>query len=440
MIHAIPNHSVTIVGAGLAGCEAAIQLAIAGVPVDLYEMKPKVFSPAHCMEGPAELVCSNSLKSDSPDTAHGLLKSELRALGSAVMRAAHETRVPAGSALAVDRNAFSMKMKMLLAGHSLIRYYSGVEVESIPGGDVIIATGPLTSQSLTIALQQTVGDQDLHFYDALAPIIDAESIEFDKIFEGSRWGKGDPSDYLNCPLSKEEYLQLVLSLRNAEKTPLHGFEKVSYFEGCLPIEVMAERGDDVLAFGPLRPVGLECQGKRPYAVVQLRSENRQRTAFNMVGFQTKLTHSAQKEVFRKIPGLNRVRFLRFGAVHRNMYINAPDVLTDDLALKNFPNVRLAGQITGVEGYVESAAMGLLVGLMVAKRRMGKNFVPPPGDTAMGALYRHIRQSTPRKKYEPMNIHFGLLPQVKAKGKKARRQAALERARSSMLTWLRKRET
>ncbi len=426
---------VTVVGAGLAGCEAAVALARRGVPVCLLEMKPAVYSPAHSLPGPAELVCSNSLKSDSPDTAHGLLKAELRDLGSVLMRAAEDARVPAGSALAVDRERFSRAVAGLLAAEDGIHYREGVEVTEPPDGDVILATGPLTGRALAGWLRARIGcGEDLYFYDALAPIVSADGLDRDKMFAGSRWGKGG-DDYLNCPLIEEEYRRLVEALREAECTPLHAFEKARYFEGCLPVEVLAERGDDVLAFGPLRPVGLEHEGRRPFAVVQLRSENRERTAYNLVGFQTKLTRQAQARVFRTIPGLDRVEFLRYGAVHRNLYVNAPAVLDDGLRLRAAPAVRLAGQIVGVEGYLESAAMGLLAGLMIAFERRGREPPGPPQDTALGALYAHVRGRTGAAGFEPMNIHFGLLPAVKARGRKRRRQLAVERARRSFAAWM-----
>lgn len=426
---------VTVVGAGLAGCEAAAAMARAGVPVRLLEQKPRRFSPAHSLPGPAELVCSNSLKSDAEDTAHGLLKAELRDLGSVVLAAAERSRVPAGSALAVDRARFSAAVTELLAAEANVTYLEGEAVDEPPPGEVILATGPLTAQRLAGWLaERTGGGRDLYFYDALAPIVAADSLDHDVVYAASRWGKGG-ADYLNCPMSEQEYTAFVNALRQAERTPLHEFEQARYFEGCLPVEVLAERGDDVLAFGPMRPVGLEREGQRPHAVVQLRPENTARTAYNLVGFQTKMTHAAQARVFRMIPGLERAEFLRYGAVHRNLYVDSPAVLDEGLKLMAEPRVRLAGQITGVEGYVESAAMGLLVGLMVAVERTGEAFSPPPPDTALGALLAHVRGQTGAATFEPMNIHFGLLPPQRARGRRNRRLAAVRQARRSFAAWL-----
>ena len=425
---------VVVVGAGLAGCEAAVQLARRGIPVRLLEMKPRKYSPAHSLPGPAELVCSNSLKSDSEESAHGLLKSELRRLGSVVLEAADETRVPAGTALAVDRNKFTEVMAAILKRREEISFETGVEVDAIPGGQVILATGPLTTGSLAAALKEKLqSDEDLFFYDALAPIIDAESIDNNRVFRASRWGKGD--DYLNCPLSKEEYTVFVQALRAAPRARLRDFEDQRYFEGCLPIEVLAERGDETLAFGPMRPVGLTHRGVRPHAVLQLRAENREATAYNMVGFQTKLTQPGQREVFRLIPGLENAEFLRYGAVHRNMYIQAPRELNAALGLHNDPRVRLAGQIVGVEGYVESAAMGLLAGLMTARELRGEPVEPPPAETCLGALCKHVRGESGEKKFEPMNIHFGLLPETGLRGRAKRRAAAGQRAKSALEEWM-----
>lgn len=425
---------VTVVGAGLAGCEAAVQLARHGVPVTLLEMKPARYSPAHALDGPAELVCSNSLKSDVPQTAHGLLKTEMRRLGSVVLQAADRTRVPAGTALAVDRREFSRVMEGILAGHKVIRYERGVEVEDLPAGDVIVATGPLTGEKLAAVLLQHTGDRDLYFYDALAPIIEADSIDTSRVFAGSRWGRGGRDDYLNCPLTREEYLAFVGALCAAPRTALRDFERACYFEGCLPVEVLAERGEMTLAHGPMRPVGLGEPGQRPFAVVQLRAENAARSAFNLVGFQTKLTQAAQRKVFRMIPGLEQAAFLRYGAVHRNMYLHAPQTLDGRFALRSAPGVRLAGQLVGVEGYVESAAIGLLVGLLVARQRAGRSLALPPAETALGALCRHVGGGGPGR-YEPMNIHFGLLPETGLKGKRRKREEAVRRAGAALTAWM-----
>ena len=425
---------VVVVGAGLAGCEAAVQLARRGVSVRLLEMKPRMYSPAHSLPGPAELVCSNSLKSDSEDSAHGLLKREMRRLGSVILEAAEKTRVPAGSALAVDRNKFTEATSAILGRHKEITFEAGVEVDEIPAGRVILATGPLTTGPLAAALKKMLQSQeDLFFYDALAPIIDAESIDNSKVFRASRWGKGE--DYLNCPLAEDEYKEFLKALRAAPRAGLRGFEDQRYFEGCLPVEVLAERGEDTLAFGPMRPVGLVHRGSRPHAVVQLRAENRENTAYNMVGFQTKLTQAGQREVFRLIPGLENAEFLRYGAVHRNMYINAPLELNATLGLRSDPRVRLAGQIVGVEGYVESAAMGLLAGLMTARELRGEALEPPPAETCLGALCRHVRGESGREGFEPMNIHFGLLPDTGLRGRAKRREAAAKRARAALEEWM-----
>jgi methylenetetrahydrofolate--tRNA-(uracil-5-)-methyltransferase len=425
---------VVVVGAGLAGCEAAVQLARRGRSVRLLEMKPRVYSPAHSLPGPAELVCSNSLKSDSLDSAHGILKSEMRRLGSAILEAADQTRVPAGTALAVDRRKFTEAMSSILGRFAEIAFEKDVEVREIPEGEVILATGPLTSEPLALALKGKLqSGRDLFFYDALAPIVDAETVDKTKVFRASRWGKGD--DYLNCPLTEDEYRRFLEALRLAPRTQLRDFEAQRYFEGCLPIEVLAERGDDTLAFGPMRPVGLVHRGVRPHAVVQLRAENRENSAYNLVGFQTKLTHAGQRDVFRLIPGLERAEFLRYGAVHRNMYVNGPVELNPTLGLRSDPRVRLAGQIVGVEGYVESAAMGLLAGLMTARKLRGEPVEPPPAETCLGALCKHVRGEFARKSFEPMNIHFGLLPDTGLRGRAKRRQAAAKRAEKALEEWM-----
>ncbi|HOX45214.1 MAG TPA: methylenetetrahydrofolate--tRNA-(uracil(54)-C(5))-methyltransferase (FADH(2)-oxidizing) TrmFO [Myxococcota bacterium] len=426
---------VHVVGAGLAGCEAAWALARAGLPVSLWEQKPRTSSPAHRLPGPAELVCSNSLKSDDPDSAHGLLKAELRALGSIVLAAADEARVPAGTALAVDRAGLSQGVARRLAGLPGLELRAGEALEAPPAGEVVLATGPLTDGALAGWLRARVGDGPLYFYDALAPIVSADGLDLARLFAGSRWGQGGQGDYLNSPLDEPAYRRFVEALLAAPRTPLHAFEAARYYEGCLPVEVMAERGPDTLAFGPMRPVGLEVDGRRPFAVVQLRAENLARTAFNLVGFQTKLTQPAQREVFRLLPGLERAEFLRFGAVHRNLYVRSPEVLDDGLRLRAEPRVRLAGQITGAEGYVESAAVGLLVGHLLAAERAGRRFEPPPAETALGALYAHLRGRTGAQVFEPMNIHFGLLPHAPGRGKRARQAAALLRARQAFAGWL-----
>ncbi len=355
---------VTVVGAGLAGSECAVQLARRGVPVRLWEMKPLRRSPAHRTDGPAELVCSNSFRSDSPDTPIGLLHAELRRLGSVILAEADQARVPAGEALAVDRERFSAGVERALASAAGLERVVG-EVELLPAGDVVVATGPLTSEALTRALSGRTGDK-LYFYDSIAPIVAADSVDEAVAFRASRWGRGDGADYLNLPLGESEYRAFVRSLLTAEKVVPHAFEEPRYFEGCLPIEVMAERGEETLAHGPMKPVGLEDPrtGRRPYAVVQLRQEDLGGTAYNLVGFQTRLTWPEQRRVFRTLPGLGNAEFLRMGQIHRNTFIDAPRLLGSDLSLRAEPRVWFAGQISGVEGYVESAASGFLVALAV----------------------------------------------------------------------------
>jgi methylenetetrahydrofolate--tRNA-(uracil-5-)-methyltransferase len=425
---------VHVVGAGLAGCEAAAVLARAGIAVRLWEQKPRAYSPAHQLPGPAELVCSNSLKSEAEDSAHGLLKAELRALGSLVLAAAERARVPAGSALAVDRRLFSARVDEDLRALGALELCFGEPLREPPEGQVILATGPLTEGGMADWLRARLGPEPLYFYDALAPIVAADSLDRGRVFAGSRWGRGGQDDYLNCPLDEDAYRRFVRALVQAPRAPLHDFERVQHFEGCLPVEIMAERGEDTLAFGPMRPVGLEVDGRRPFAVVQLRAENLERTAFNLVGFQTKLTQAAQREVFRLVPGLERAEFLRYGAVHRNLYVRAPEALDDALRLRAEPRVRLAGQITGVEGYVESAAVGLLAGCMLAAELASRPFVPPPPETALGALVAHLRGRLGAPRFEPMNIHFGLLPRAPGRGKKDRQVHALRRAREAFAAW------
>jgi methylenetetrahydrofolate--tRNA-(uracil-5-)-methyltransferase len=429
---------VTVVGAGLAGCEAAVSLSRQGICVDLIEMKPVVYSPAHSLPGPAELVCSNSLKSDAADTAHGLLKWEMRRLSSVVLEAADRTRVPAGTALAVDRQAFSKTMEVMLSRHPNIRYRSGEEIKALPEGEVVVATGPLTSGPLVNQLLELAGGgTGLYFFDALAPILSAETIDRNIAYPASRWGRGEAEDYLNCPMTEAEYQRFLQALKKAPRTAFREFESERYFEGCLPVEVMADRGDNTLAHGPMRPVGLEVGGCRSHAVVQLRLENREKTAYNMVGFQTKLTIPSQREVFRLIPGLEHVEFLRYGAVHRNVYVHAPKVLDEHLCFHSAPRVRLAGQLTGVEGYMESAAIGWLVGWMMGRESQGNFAEPPPAETALGALYAHLRKSVRATEFEPMNIHFGLLPPLPGNHHRDRRKRMIERAHDAFDAWLRR---
>ncbi len=425
-----------IVGAGLAGCEAAWQLAQAGRQVLLYEMKPHRFSPAHGSEGLAELVCSNSFRSAETETGIGLLKLEMAELGSLVMDVAQATAVPAGKALAVDRELFSREVTRRILGHphiTLVRreVRSLAELDGEGHTALIVAAGPLASDELSADLARIVGRDSLAFYDAIAPIVLTESVDMNVAFWASRYAPED-RDYLNCPMTEEEYLSFVRALVAGEKVAPREFEQEIHFEGCLPIEVMAERGEMTLAFGPLKPVGLTDPrtGRQPFAVVQLRAENREKTAMNMVGFQTKLKYGEQKRIFATIPGLGQAEFLRLGSIHRNTYVLAPEALTPELELRNRPGTFLAGQISGVEGYLESAATGLWLGLHLA----GKLGLPPL-ETALGALLGHLR--TPARHFQPSNVHFGLMPALGQKApKKKRKELHAQRARQAWARWLR----
>ena len=405
----------------MAGCEAAWRLAKHGVAADLYEMKPSRFSEAHSSSNLAELVCSNSLRSNDEDSAVGLLKQEMRQLDSLVMQAAAETQVPAGKALAVDRVRFGeyiTEKVESLAGIRVIRE----EVEKIdPARVTIVAAGPLASESLSNSLGQLVGADHMYFYDAIAPIVMADSIDFEKAFVQSRYGPVGEGDYVNCPMTEEEYQRLYTALMEAEKTGLRDFEKPKFFEGCLPIEVMAERGIQTLTFGPMKPVGLTDphSGKQPYAVLQLRRENQAGTLYNMVGFQTRLTRPSQDAVFRLIPGLEEAEFARWGSVHRNTFIHGPSHLNRFLQLRDHPNVFMAGQIAGVEGYVESASMGILAGENAARLCSGRALTTPPNTAAMGGLVNHLTDTTSTN-FQPSNVNFGLLPPLPQKVKKRER--------------------
>ena len=433
---------VTVVGGGLAGSEAAWQLARAGVPVTLHEMKPARRSPAHHLDGLAELVCSNSLRSDNPENAVGLLHEELRRLSSVVLAAADATRVPAGDALAVDRTRFSAAVTERLRSHPLIHVVHE-EVTALPDGPApaVIATGPLTGEALAEAIAKLCGGR-LHFYDAIAPIVAAESIDRAIAYARSRYGKGGGDDYLNLPFDEPQYRAFVAALLAGEKVAPHAFEEPRYFEGCLPIEVMAERGPDVLAYGPMKPVGLEDPrtGRRPFAVVQLRREDEAGTAYNLVGFQTRLTWPEQRRIFRElVPGLRDAEFVRMGQVHRNTFIEAPRLLAPDLSHRERPHLFFAGQITGVEGYVESTACGLLAARAVLDRLAARPFRPPPPATALGALHRHLTGAAhpPDLPYQPTNVVFALFPPLEGRhrGKAARKQAHVERARRELASWL-----
>ncbi|MFT3707937.1 MAG: methylenetetrahydrofolate--tRNA-(uracil(54)-C(5))-methyltransferase (FADH(2)-oxidizing) TrmFO [Archangium sp.] len=413
--------AITVVGAGLAGSECAFQLARLGHEVILREQKPQKRSPAHQSPSFAELVCSNSLRSDNPQSAIGLLHAELRRVGSLILSAADLHRVPAGDALAVDREHFSAEIHRRLGESPKITIVPG-EVETVPEGEVVFATGPLTSEALTTALAPHVGEK-LYFYDAIAPIVTDESIDHSIAFRASRYGKGDGDDYLNLPLDKAQYLAFVEAVRTGAKVTPHAFEEPKYFEGCLPIEVMAERGDETLAFGPMKPVGLidPRTGKRSHAVVQLRMEDRGGTAWNLVGFQTRLTWPEQKRIFAMIPGLAKAEWVRMGQIHRNTFLDSPRLLSRDFSLKASPRIFFAGQITGVEGYVESTACGYLVASALHARLTGKTFEPPPAETALGALYRHVTgEAHPDGyRYQPTNVVFALFPPLEGgKMKKA----------------------
>ena len=433
---------VTVVGAGLAGSEAAWALACAGVAVRLVERKPTRRSPVQQLDGFAELVCSNSLRSDDPANAVGLLHEELRRAGSLVLSCADETRVPAGGALAVDREAFSALVTARLRSHPMVRVEEGeAEVLPPPPELAVIATGPLTADPLARDLEALLGP-GLAFYDAIAPVITDASIDRSVAFAASRWGKGEGVDYLNLPLDESQYRAFVEALLDGKKVEPHAFEEPRWFDGCLPIEVMAARGLDVLRYGPLKPVGLDDPrtGRWPHAVVQLRREDRAGTAWNLVGFQTRLTWPEQLRIFRTfLPGLGAAEFQRLGQVHRNTFVDAPRVLAHDQSLHARPHLFLAGQITGVEGYVESAASGLLAARAVLDRRAGRPFRPPPGTTALGALHRHVTgeahpEGTP---YQPSNVVFALFPPLagRHRGKAARKEAYAERARRDLQEWI-----
>ncbi|NIQ01673.1 MAG: methylenetetrahydrofolate--tRNA-(uracil(54)-C(5))-methyltransferase (FADH(2)-oxidizing) TrmFO [Nitrospinaceae bacterium] len=427
---------LTVIGAGLAGSEAAWQAAEAGVPVTLYEMRPEKATPAHKSGHCAELVCSNSLGSNQDPSASFLLKEELRNLDSLVIRAADRHSVPAGQALAVDRELFAAEITEALENHPQITLKRQEVMEIPTEGPVIIATGPLTSPAFSEQLTQRVGRQSLYFYDALSPIIDAQTIDYEQTFFASRYGKGQ-ADYLNCGMSRAQYEAFVEQLLKGEKVPLKEFEKPVYFEGCMPIEELASRGLQTLAFGPLKPVGLNHPetGERFHAVVQLRRENKDGTAYNMVGFQTKLTYPEQRRIFRTIPGLASAEFFRLGAIHRNTYLKAPELLSRDLSLKTHPHLWFAGQMIGVEGYVESCATGLMAALSALSRLQGADFAGPPIETALGALLEYVTGKD--GDYQPMNINFGLFPglEPRIRDKKKRNQKILQRALDKQKIWL-----
>lgn len=431
---------IHIIGAGLAGCECAFYLAKQGLKCTLYEMRPQIKTEAHNTPNLGELVCSNSLRSEDENTGPGLLKQELKALDSLLMEAAIKTRVPAGKALAVDRELFSSYITDVISKEPNIilqrKEITSLNANELSGAKaVVIATGPLTSEALSKDLAALLGEQQLYFYDAIAPIIYADSVNLNRAFWGARY-LPDNDDYLNCPFTEEEYHSFCNALQEGQKTPAHNFEKEIHFEGCMPIEALAERGAMTLAFGPFKPVGFidPHTGKRPFAIMQLRAEDLNRSMFNLVGCQTKLTYPEQARIFRMIPGLEQAEFVRYGSMHRNTYINAPQVLNQNLTLKTAPHIYMAGQITGVEGYIESAACGLWVGMLLAAKEKGCKLTQPPVQTALGALLNHLQ--TPVKNFQPSNINFGLMPELNKRMRKNERKAAYaERAREYFEEWL-----
>lgn len=429
---------VTVIGAGLAGCEAAWQLAQRGIGVTLHEMKPEKTTPAHHTADFAELCCSNSLRSDQIENAVGLLKEELRRLDSLILACADATRVEAGGALAVDRYGFSKLVTEKIRSHPNITVVPG-EVTAIPEGNVIIASGPLTSDALAAAIAEKIGDgHTLNFFDAAAPLVTFESVDMDSAFFASRYDKGT-ADYINCPMTEEEYDAFWQALTTAEEASVHGFEDKNVFEGCMPVEVMARRGHDTLCYGPLKPRGLRDPktGQEPYAVVQLRRDNAQGSVYNLVGFQTHLRFPEQKRVFSMIPALHDAEFVRYGVMHRNTFLDAPRVLSAQLCLKTHPNVFFAGQITGFEGYMESAACGLLAARNLYARLEGRQLPPPPADTMCGALVQYL--TTENKNFQPMGANMGILPPLPAetrpRDKRLRYMAQAERAVASFQQWL-----
>ncbi|MFA5968939.1 MAG: methylenetetrahydrofolate--tRNA-(uracil(54)-C(5))-methyltransferase (FADH(2)-oxidizing) TrmFO [Sphingomonas sp.] len=434
------THDIHIIGGGLAGSEAAWQLAEAGFRVKISEMRGSgEMTPAHQTDSLAELVCSNSFRSDDAESnAVGLLHAEMRDLGSIIMRQGDIHKVPAGSALAVDRDGFSAGVTQALASHPNITIVRE-RVDTLPSeGLAIVATGPLTAAGLAGAIGDETGKDALAFFDAIAPIVHFDSINMELAWFQSRWNKGDGKDYINCPMDKDQYLAFYQALMDGEKTSFKEWEDVPYFDGCMPIEVMAERGVDTPRHGPMKPVGLDDPrtGRWPYAAVQLRQDNAQGTLWNIVGFQTKLKHAEQVRIFRTIPGLENAEFARLGGLHRNTFIRSPELLDPTLRLKSRPNVRFAGQITGCEGYVESAAIGLMAGRFAAAELAGRTLTPPPVETALGALLAHITGGAEIETYQPMNVNFGLFPPIPGRTKKAdRKKLYTSRARAALAEWM-----
>ncbi len=427
--------TLTVIGGGLAGCEAAWYAAHAGCEVRLYEMRPAVPTEAHRTDQLAELVCSNSFRNASLETAVGLLKDEMRRLGSLVMRVADRTSVPAGAALAVDREQFAAGVTGAIKAHPRITLVRE-EVEKIPPGVVIVATGPLTSAALSRCLQERLGQRNLYFYDAIAPIVTGDSIDRTMVFAASRYGKGG-DDYLNSPFTREQYYAFVDALLAADKVPTRDFERCTYFEGCMPIEEMARRGRDTLAFGPMRPVGLidPRTGKRPFAVAQARQDNASATLYNLVGFQTKMTYAAQRRVFRMVPGLEQASFVRLGSLHRNTFVNSPAVLSPTLQVHKDGQLFLAGQLVGVEGYVEAAATGLLAGVNAARLLAGRAPVVPPATTSLGSLLGYLTDRA-RREFQPINANYGLFPPLASPARgRERRERMAQRALCDAESWM-----
>ena len=441
---------VNIIGCGLAGSEAAWQLVKRGISVTIYDMKPNIKSPAHKSDNFAELVCSNSFRSDDyENNAVGLLHQEMRFADSLIMEGADATKVPAGGALAVDREGFAKYVTDKLKNHPLITIKEE-EIQKLPTNSdelTIISTGPLTSDALANSISEAIGGEKLSFYDAIAPVIYKDSIDFNKAWYQSRYDKGDKYDYINCPLSKEEYYDFVSELIKGEKAEFHDFEKPQYFDGCLPIEIMAQRGEDTLMYGPMKPVGLTNphSEQQPYAVVQLRQDNKEDTLRNIVGFETKLKHHEQVRIFKKIPGLENAVFARLGGIHKNTFIKSPILLDEFLRLKNMPHIMFAGQITGCEGYIESASIGWLAGYFASQLVQNKKPVLPPRETALGCQLAHLIDDTDISNYQPMNINFGLFPelpkQITPNGKlkhlkgSEKKKALSQRALSKLQGWL-----
>jgi methylenetetrahydrofolate--tRNA-(uracil-5-)-methyltransferase len=436
------NQRIHVIGGGLAGSEAAWQVARAGLPVTLHEMRPVRGTDAHQTDGFAELVCSNSFRSDDAESnAVGLLHAEMRRLDSLIMTSADTHKVPAGGALAVDREGFSQAVTEALEAHPMVTI-EREEIAALPSADwgsVIVATGPLTSESLSKDILRATGEDALAFFDAIAPIVYKDSIDFSKAWFQSRYDKGDGADYINCPLNREQYEAFIAAIIEGEKTSFKEWEAdTPYFEGCLPIEVMAERGIKTLAYGPLKPVGLTNPHapEKPYAVVQLRQDNALGTLYNMVGFQTKLKYAEQTRIFRTIPGLENAEFARLGGLHRNTFLNSPRLLDTELKLKSAPHIRFAGQVTGVEGYVESAAIGLLAGRMAAAEHKDEAFKAPPPETALGALLGHLTGGADAETFQPMNVNFGLFPPFDERVRRSdRKKAYTARAAAALDAWL-----